>query len=323
VYRKRPSAKWAALIVFCLIAGLGFFEKAVFIAFVLLGIETALTWSDPAPRQARGRLAALHASLLVLSVAYLFLWRRIVDPGMMGPIVTDVGFLGEYLRLSWVALVSAIVGQVDSGFWLGLSLVVTICMVTSVLRRANVVTYCVAALVISASLIVTGMSAARMSMWGFFWTRSWRYYPDVMYILAVFVGIALSRAGARLAKDYPAAPVYRTLAGSAALVVLTLLSRASYLHGSRAVMADSNLTLSRAYLDNVRSGLRRLEIENADLVFVDGMVPNYLQLFQDERARHRILLGALGKTVRVADPGVGVYRIEPDGRIAPALADIY
>jgi hypothetical protein len=48
------------------------------------------------------------------------------------------------------------------------------------------------------------------------------------------------------------------------------------------------------------------------------MVPNYLQLFQDDRARHQVLLSALGKDVRFTPAREGVYRIDPDGNIIDA-----
>jgi hypothetical protein len=317
-FRKRPSLVLAAVIVTSLLLGLGFFEKAVFVPFVLLGVEAALSLPDPTERSARAGLAALHGSLLAITAAFLFSWRRSVDPRMIGNVVTDAAYLAEYSRLSWIAFVSALAGQIDAGFWLGASALTVVAVTTCVVRPANTIALLVAGALVSTSLVVTGMSSARMSLWGLFWTRCWRYYPDVMYVFVLFAGIALScTAHAPVFRRF-ATRRYAAVAPAAASIGLLLLSGTSYLHGTRAVLGDTGLARSRSYLDNVRRGMRRLEDEHARLLFVDGMVPNYLQLFQDDRARHQVLLSALGKDVRFTPAREGVYRIDPDGNIIDA-----
>jgi hypothetical protein len=298
--------------------GARLFEKAVFVPLVLFGVEASLSPSDPVPPSARPRLATLHLTLLAIAATFLFFWQRVVDPGMMGNVVTDAAFLAEYSRSSWIAFVSAIAGQIDAGFWLGVIALTGVVVTTCVVRPASAIAFLVAGGLVSTSLVVTGMSSARMSLWGLFWTRCWRYYPDVMYVFVIFVGIALSRAASAPVFRRFAARRYAAVAPVAAAIVLVLLSRTSYVHGTRAVMADTNLARSRSYLDNVRRGIRRLEDEHARLLFVDGMVPNYLQLFQDGRARHQVLLSALGKTARVTRARPGVYRIDPEGNVIDA-----
>jgi hypothetical protein len=134
----------------------------------------------------------------------------------------------------------------------------------------------------------------------------------------LFAGIALSRTAHAPVFRRFATRRYAAVTPVVASVVLLLLSGTSYVHGTRAVMGDTNLARSRSYLDNVRRGMRRLEDEHARMLFADGMVPNYLQLFQDDRARHQVLLSALGKDVRFTPAREGVYRIDPDGNIIDA-----
>jgi uncharacterized membrane protein len=315
VFRRRLTLRLAVLIVATLVAGLGFFEKAVFIPLVLLCVEASLIVATPDERPRWRPLAALHGVLLALTVTFLVVWSHTVNRRMMGSFVTDFAYLAEYLRLSWSTLIGAVAGQIDGGPWLGAFALTAIVVVTCTVRPGNAVVFVLAGALVSASLLVTALSSARMNLWGLFWTRCWRYYPDVMYVLAIFTGIALSQAARAPVLVRLSASRYRMVPGLVAAAALILLARTSFVHGARAVLGDSNTTRSRVYLDNVRAGIQRLQDEHEPLVFVDGMVPNYLQYFQDGRARHRVLLRALGAEVQMTRPRHGAYRIDPDGNV--------
>ena len=315
VFRRHPSLGRAGVIVALLVAGFGFFEKAVFIPFVLLMVEANLRSTEPVKPDAWKALAALHGTLLALGAAFLVAFRSVVNERMMGGTVTDLRYLAEYSRLSLSTLASAVVGQVDSGAWLGALVLVAVTVGACVVCRANILLFATGAALVWASLIVTALSSARMNLFGLFWTRCWRYYPDVMYVLAICLAIALARVSK--------ASFFRIMARSrngwvltaAAVAVLTLLARTSYVHGARAVLSDDKMSRSRAYLDNVRTGVRHLQDPNESPLFADGMVPDYLQFFRDGRARHRVLLVALGVEPRMTRPRRGVYRIDAEGHV--------
>jgi hypothetical protein len=314
LFRRRPSLKLALLVILGLVAGLGFFEKAMFIPFVLCGVEVGLRFTNPGERTEWKKPVLLLGAELILVALYMAWWRHTTS-GEMGAVTTDPEYLLQYSRLSWAMLMSGVVGNVNGGQWLGVVVTGALVVGSCALYPRNAVLFLIAGALAWASLVSTGLPTSRATIWGVLATLGSRYYPDVMYVVCIFAGIALSNAASALSVRRPLTPRLESIAAALSFALLGLLATNSYVNGARAIRDDVNNGRMRKYLDNVRAGIGRIEREHGRLLFIDGMLPQELQLFRDVRAHHKTLLVALGTNARITRPVPGAYLIDALGNV--------
>ncbi|HEX4334440.1 MAG TPA: hypothetical protein VH062_00925 [Polyangiaceae bacterium] len=318
-FRQEHRATWAACAVLSMVSAVGFFEKGALFPLILGAVEASL-WFETDARDRKTNFA-LVAGLGALTLVYFVAWRWAVGESWSALSATPRHAV-TYAVASYRMLLSASVGRVADWYLPALLLWAFLVVVT--IRRAprTALIWGGAIVVTTVSLLTTGISVARSQVWGEMLPYySHRYYPDVMFVLMVFVALVWQRAypsGAQALRGRRS----RWLSAASALMAmtaLTLVSTKSALdlqHGFYAPTREGKI-----YEDNVVAGMEQLKAEHRPLNFVDGTVPRHLNPMGGDGARVAILLHALGYhahfyDLRTAKRGRGVYRITDTGELA-------
>jgi hypothetical protein len=218
-------------------------------------------------------------------------------------------------------LLSGTVGRVSEWLWPAMLLWVTLAVVT--IRRApgTALLWVAGFVVVTASLLSTGVSVPRLQVWGLLLPYyCHRYYPDVMFDVVVFFALVWQRAfpsGAQALRGRRS----RWLSAASAIMAMTALALVSIKSSFRLMntqYVDTQQT--KRYIDNVVSGMRALSDRDHPTLFVDGTMPKFVNPIGGETARHSVLLYALGYHTRFIDPRFAkrrkdVYRVTDDGEI--------
>jgi uncharacterized membrane protein len=316
-YRWKPTRARFFVIVACFVGAMGFFEKALVIPVVLAGMELCF-WREASRRTRRAALALL-GTLGVFSALYLILWRHTVGPHW-GRIGGGASFLLAYLKLSWVVLLSSASGRVKDGFWPMFAFLASIAVLTVARRRRTALVWGVGLVVVSVCLEVTGISTPRSSLWGFTLPFSHRYYPDVMFVLALFCALAChgsmtlasseGRHEVARGRDWYGLfgwPAFAAVLGISILSYRTSVGEMSFLYNEQ--------TRIRAYMLNLAVGLDSLRTRRTPPPFVDGAVPAFVNPMGGWVAQHSIFVEALGIKARYVSLGRPAYRVLPNGRV--------
>ncbi len=317
-FRREQTPRWALAVLLAVVAALGFFEKGVVIPLMLAAIEASLVFETDARDRARNWL--LVGGIGAIALSYFAAWRCAVGHDWSA-LSLEPSRLLVYGASSLRMLLSATVGRVYE--WVWAAAVFWVLLIGVTIRRAprTALLWISGLLVVTASLLSTGISVARFQVWGNMLPYySHRYYPDVMFVVVVFVALVWQRAfpsGASALRGRRS----RRLSATSAIMAMTALSMVSLISAHRLMKTSYPETLeSKKYIDNVVAGIDALERTHRPLAFVDGTVPTHLNPLGGDSARHSILLHALGYRarfydVRLARRGRGVYRIADSGRI--------
>jgi hypothetical protein len=317
-FRRERSAAWAACVVGSVIGALGFFEKGIFTAVMLGAIEAALFFETDS-HDRRGNWLLIGGLALVCAVHFT-VWRAAVGSSWSAMVI-DAASVWPYALASFHMLLSGTVGRVLEWVWPAIALWVLLASVT--IRRAprTALLWGTGFLVVTASLLSTGISVPRLQAWGMLLPYyCHRYYPDVMFNVVVFSALVWQRAfpsGAWALRGRRS----RWLSATSAMMAMTALMLVSIKSSFRLMRTQYADTLqTKRYVDNVMAGMDALEEKRQPLVFVDGTLPTFINPLGGETARHAVLLYALGYRVRFLDQRVAkhrrdVYRISDTGVI--------
>lgn len=317
-YRDDRKRRWAAVVVLSVVVGLGFFEKAMLIPLVLAGIEACLwTRTDAAARRVNLLLiAAAIAAVALYSVAW-----KIIALQRSTAIHHDVFFAAKYLALSWKMLINSLIGRTYDSFLPAACLLTLLIVGTVFFTRASLVPWLVMALVASTSMLMPAISRERAEAFGYLpAVFGHRYYPEVTFLVALFVAIAWHRVeerfeALRLGTRAKNLCLYGApLLASAALALLATTAYQHYVAVSHDLYPD--LAHHRRYIQNVRTGLNAIKKKGAPLVFVNGYMPDLPQLDGISRIPLSVLLTDFGLDVTYSNPVPGVYRIGREGKIS-------
>lgn len=319
-FRREPSPAWAACTVASVIGALGFFEKGIFTAMMLGAIEAALL-PETDPRDRRKNWLLIGGLAIVCGVHFA-VWRSAVGSSWSSMALPST--LRTYALASFHMLLTGSVGRVMEWVWPAAALW-TLLLVETIRRAPKTALLWAAGLVVvTASMMSTGVSVPRLQAWGLLLPYySHRYYPDVMFQLVVFVALVWQRAfpsGAWALRGRRS----RWLSASSAIMAMTALALVSIKSSFKLMREQYGETLpTKRYIENVVAGMEALRSSsNRPIAFVDGAVPPYINPLGGETARQSVLLHALGYRARFYDPrlakrGRGIYRITETGTIEP------
>jgi hypothetical protein len=315
-FRRGHSPAWAACVVASVVVALGFFEKGILTALMLGAIEAALFFeTDPRDRRANWLLIG---GLAFVCALHLAVWRKAVGSSWSAMAV-DATSIWPYALASFHMLLSGTVGRVSEWVWPATLLWAALLAVT--IRRAprTALLWAAGFLVVTASLLSTGISVPRLQVWGMLLPYyCHRYYPDVMFDIVVFFALVWQRAfpsGASALRGRRS----RWLSAASAIMAMTALALVSIKSSFRLMSTQYADTLqTKRYVDNVVSDMEPLERERRPVLFVDGTMPMFINPLGGETARHSVLLYALGYNVRFVDARIArhrrdVYRISDTG----------
>lgn len=315
-YRWRPRVSGFFAVVACFVLALGFFEKALLIPVVLFGVEATLF--RQASARTRRAVAALLVTLAVLAVAYWVFWRHAVGPEWSS-IGGGASFLFTYLKLSWFMLIQSSVGRVYDGAQLGLVLLGCLVVWTVARRRDSAIAWLFGFVVVSVSLELTGVSTPRARAWGFVLaTFSYRYYPDAMFLLVLFVALACHRALAAREGGFRAPfvlPRFRACAWPAVAALASVAVASFRASAEDLAFLHTNESRIRDYMTNVTTGLEPLRRSRTLPPFMEGQVPRYVNPVGGWVSLHSVLVGAMGCKARFVRGTRAAYRILPTGEV--------
>jgi hypothetical protein len=295
---------------------LGFFEKALLVPLILLGVDIVLCGG--ASRGARRAVASLFVALGAVAIGFVSLWRHAVGPEW-SRIGGGASFLFTYFKLSWLMLARSACGRVNDGAPLFFAVLAVLVLSTVWRRPSSAVAWVIGAVVVSVCLEVTGMSVPRSRAWGFTLHLSHRYYPDVMFVLVVFTALACQRSltlspirePPRLARGFGSGICAWPALGAALSVAVTSY-RASTNDVAVLYTAQSQI---RDYMRNIVKGLDPLRRRRTPPPFLEGHVPKYVSPLGGWIAEHSVYVEAMGVQARVVKNTRGSYRILPTGVI--------
>ena len=187
-YRDQHRSRDALGVVVSLTLALGFFEKGLLIPLFLVGVE-ACHWRTTPPA-ARKKNALFLGGLILFVAVYFQIWRHAVGE-QWSTVVTGPRFLFDYTKVSWTVLLRGTVGRVDDGTGIAIAVWVVILGAAVLRARTALAAVLVGFVSVSLSLVVTGLSSNRSAVFGLnLPVLNQRYYPDAMFVLALFAAIA-------------------------------------------------------------------------------------------------------------------------------------
>jgi hypothetical protein len=276
--RRRRSLLFAAA---CFAGALGFYAKAALIPLALLGVEICLLRGTPR-RQLAGNFLVISA-FLAAALVYALLARAMVE-SPFAQLHLDAGLLLDFERRSFAILSEGVFGVVYLGlafpvnavlfaFWL------VFIAYTIAREPKNAVVWITGVLVVAANIAVIAVSH-RTERFGVSMANSYRYYFELMFLVVLFVGMALHnlppRARPSLFTRNPRwTPAWVALASG----LLALMAVMSFLRFEALLDTPRYLRHLRAkeFVENLTAGLDALRAERReDFAFVDGLAPRFL-----------------------------------------------
>lgn len=280
-YRRGRSRKSLLFAAACFAAALGFYPKAALIPATLLGVELCLLRGTPRRQLAENFLVI--AAFFAVAVLYTVFTRAMIDSPFT-QVHLDAGFLLDFERRSFAILSESVFGVVYRGlakptnalifgFWL-------VFIAYTVAREPmNAVVWSAGIALVAANVAAIAISQ-RTERFGLSIAKSYRYYFELMFLVILFVGMALHNLPRR---DRPSF-FSRNPRWKQAGVVLAgcLLATMASMSFSR---FEALLDLPRyrrhpqakEFVENLTAGLDELRAERAeDFAFVDGLAPRFL-----------------------------------------------
>jgi hypothetical protein len=319
-FRSNPGWWGATRVLAPFIVGLGFFEKMMLFPVVLAAIEFSLgPVNNPRARRMTWMLIGI---LSLLACVYYVIWRRAVGDNWSS-LNRNFFILFDYLWISWAMLVRTCAGQTfEQTTLVGLILLGVICIPCVFLRPRNALVLLMGFVTISIHLVAPAVSESRALLKEALAVFSYRYYPDVFFLLIVFVAllirgaISTPRVQSWIAAKKTSVKWAFAIAVSALLCVHAVEAATNWDNVDSVFNADCRRI--KEYRDNVEAGLKRLRNRKIPLRFVDGIVPNYVDPFVGRHASHSYMLEAMGYSASFQKPGASVYQITSNGTIVPS-----
>jgi hypothetical protein len=325
-YTRTKSAADLAIVVVMYVAALGFYSKAIFIPLVCLGVDAARPRAEgDAPFFRRGESAkwAVIAVLLVAGALYVPGARSITDRVSR---VTNLN-LGLHLRfqgLAWNVFVHALFDRAlevktyapSPLLWGGCTALVAI----SVVRvRAVALAWLVLVALVSLNFAVVAASN-RTLLWGTLMAFETRHYFELMFLVILFLKVALVRWRAApspfslLPTPGPRLRASAWAGCAALLLVHAWASFGAFVHLQETYARD--LMRSRSYMRRLLSDVDALNLgRGAPRAFADGPVPTYLEPFGDDLRRVSSLLPMIGVKARFVSPDEAELVVTESGSI--------
>ena len=309
VFRRTGSWARVAVVAACVAGACAFFSKGLLIAGYLGALEVVLL-----PETSRRELVRNLGVVVIaagVAVAYRLLGNAFVSTAFQAPTI-DWGSQLFALQLASLMLCQGIAGVlVTPGMsvanWLVVVAWLAFAVVTIVRDRFNVVVWLVGLATLAVNFLVITLSP-RMVM-GPVVVLAERYYFDVMFLVVLFVAIALRRS----ARD----------AGGIVMLawcVVALSGWSSWQSFHRLLESPGYDTLPfvRKYTSNLRTDLAAIRRMHPDtLDFVDGDVPrSLLGMAAMKMGRQSTFLLVFDPAIRIVPHGRCLYAVRPDGTVA-------
>jgi hypothetical protein len=315
--RRGFSLAWAGL---CFSAALGFYSKAALIPLTLLGLEIALL-RDTKRADILWNLRVIAVFCFVAAIQVV-LARSLVD-SRFSALHFDPGFLLAFEARSFATLSEAIFGfgylpiavplnALFFGFW------IVFIGYTSAMRRWNAVVWSVGLGLVALQFAAIGVSH-RTAAYGLAMAGTDRYYFELMYIVVLFVALALQGLpprAPRVARGDGSGWRPGFVVGCAALILMAAFSfvRFSWLVESPRYQRHRE---ARVFNLNLLRGLSRLrESSDGDVALVDGLAP--VRLTGKTAAhirRHSDFVPIFDPGVRFDPEATRLYRVTDTGRL--------
>ncbi|HVW30794.1 MAG TPA: glycosyltransferase family 39 protein [Polyangiaceae bacterium] len=314
-YRETGSWRDASLVCVSMLAGLGFYSKAVLIPLYVGALHVAVRGVEPM-RIRRSGVVSLALALSALALAYVIVWKWRTNAPMQ-TINEDARFYEAFLRDGF---------QVFAATWLGLflddrpwvePLAITVALVFAgvsiALNRRAALAWIGLAVALAANFLLHAASAAKTLTYGLGVLASDRYYFESTFLVVVFVSAAY-RGFARV--ELPSA-LARWRWVTAALGVCLLGAFAVRSFRTFQVVAGHTYASHRFghdYMANLRASLAAFPPEERrDVTLKDGPMPAALVPFGAVMRRQSDLLRLMGIRVRYAKNAP--FYIAPDGEV--------
>lgn len=324
-YRRTARARSVVVAWLCFVAALGFYTKAALIPAVMLGMEICLL-RETAPGQLR-KNGRVIAAFVATSALYVLLARSLIA-SQFSQLHLEPGFLLEFELRSFAVLAAGVFGDVSRpwvapanfifmGAWLAFA--------AYTIARApwNAVVWAVAITLVALNFGVVAVSQ-RTVRYGLSLAATPRYYFELMFIVVLFVAMALHNLPARspiaaLAR-HPGRRLAMTLVASGMLLALAVVSFAHFesLLETRRYRRNRD---AKVFVDNLRADLDALRRRpQGEFAFVDGLVPSYLTgKSADHVRRYSKFLGIFGFEARFDPAASTLYAITEQGEVRPVL----
>ncbi|HEY6561337.1 MAG TPA: hypothetical protein VI072_28890 [Polyangiaceae bacterium] len=325
--RYRQARGWASLAIcsVAVVAGFGFFTKAVLVPIYLLALELCF-WSSADNRERRKNLAFV-ASLVGMSLFYVAAWK-LLQPQYRQEIQIDPAFQLGLIERSWGMLRDSAAGSIYNetrGFSLPV-LATTAAWVTMVAytvakRRSNTLVWCGLSMLLLLNVLLTGLSKLRIELFGFaLATLLHRYYYELAVLVVIGAAIAFKRARVERHAISPVPPSATSNAKARwqTLVTISILAGVmlnSY-KNSTDLMADyyGKHRKTREFMLRLQADARRiLAAGQRPLRIIDEPLPEAAGTKGARKAS--FLFEVLDFEVEPAAPGPGVYRISESGSL--------
>jgi hypothetical protein len=280
-YRRGRSRRSLFFTAACFAAALGFYSKAPLIPVYLLGVEVCLIGGTP--RREIARNLSVIAGLLAAGVLYAFLTRALVDSSFT-ELHLDVGFLLDFERRSFAILSEGVFGIVYWGlaapvnavlfaFWLGFI------AYTIAKEPKNAVVWIAGVSVVALNVALIAVSH-RTERFGLSMANTYRYYFELMFLVVIFVGMALHNLPPRTRPSrFTRNPRWKTMWVVLAGCALALLASMSFFRFDALLDTPRyrRHRQAREFVENLTAGLDELRADpSRDFAFVDGLAPRFL-----------------------------------------------
>jgi hypothetical protein len=324
-YRRAGRSRSLVGAWICFVAALGFYTKAALIPAVMLGMEICLL-RDTAPWQ-RLRNGSVIAGFVVTSALYVALTRSLVA-SQFSQLHLDPGFLLAFELRSFAVLAAGVFGDVSRawlapanfvfiGAWLGFA--------AYTIARApwNAVVWGVGIALVALNFGFVAVSQ-RTASYGLSLAATPRYYFELMFLVVLFVGMALHNLPARppLAafEKHPGRKVAATAVACGMLLATAAVSFARFegLLDTRRYRRNRD---AKVFIDNLRADLEALRSRpQREFAFVDGLVPGYLTGKTAHHVRrYSEFLETFDFEARFDPAAPTLYAITEEGHVRPVV----
>ena len=280
-YRRGRSRRSLLFAAACFAAALGFYSKAALIPATLLGVEVCLMRGTPR-RELAGNLLVVFA-FFAAAALYAVFTRAMID-SVFTRVHLDAGFLLDFERRSFAILSEGVFGVIYRGsaktinavlfaFWLGF-------IAYTIAREPKNAIVWIAGIALVATNVAVIAISHRTERFGLSMANSYRYYFELMFLVALFVGMALHNLPPRARLPlFLGNPRWRPAWVAFAGCLLAAMASMSFLR------FEALLDLPRyrrhlqakEFVENLTTGLDELRADRRkDFAFVDGLAPGFL-----------------------------------------------
>jgi hypothetical protein len=320
-YRRGRSRRSLLFAAACFAAALGFYSKAALIPATLLGVEVCLLRGTPR-RQLAGNLLVI-STFLAAAVLYAILTRAMIDSAFT-QVHLDAGFLLDFERRSFAILSEGVFGVVYWGlakpvnavlfaFWLGFI------AYTIAKEPKNAVVWIAGVVLVAMNVAVIAVSH-RTVRFGLSMANSYRYYFELMFLVVLFVGMALHNLPPRARPSFFTRnprwrPAWLALAGCL-LAMMALMSFFRFEALLDTPRYRRHLQ-AKEFVENLTAGLDELRADRReDFAFVDGLAPRFLTgKTAAHIRRYSDFLTVFDFDVRFGTAAPRLYRITETGKV--------